>query len=1032
MRAGEGTGQGQTQHETCDMSFRVGDQVRSRVDGRLGVIRAVGPIHGGIQFYLVFWAGAGDSRMVAETDLLPFNGSTQPSQSFVLGHFSGYQGFQRAITFQRLRRDRPLRNNVYAFNASRTRFFPYQFKPLIKFLDSPNHRILICDEVGLGKTIEAGLILTELRARHDIRAVLVVCPSNLLAKWRLELKQRFAEDFRVLHADDVVSLAEESAESGERPAINGVVSYETMRSSRVLRTIEELTPPLDLVILDESHYMRNFGTLTRRVGVALGQLADAMVLLTATPVHLGNENLFSLLQLLDEEDFPNYASAESRFRENEPVVRAQRLIGRIPPDVDRAAEAIEQAAASPWFVQHPLLARVRSDLTRYRKNGQVARADIYQLQADLAELNLIGYLFSRTRRREVNLNLAVRKPHALEIDLSAEERRFYDAVTDYVRARAQTSTEQPVVVQWRINGIQRRAASSIQALVEYYRGQYWERGSVESDSDPDTEGAEDSSSAEQDAWRDLAEIIRSWPHQATDSKYERLRKFFQDASDGIGRKIVIFAFYRDTLKYLARRLHQDHIPAVLLHGGIPPEDRQNVIARFKDDASIRVLLASRVGSEGLDFQFADTIVNYDLPWNPMEVEQRIGRIDRIGQTAPVIHILNLWTRDTIEERILRRLYERIGVFERSIGSLDAVLGTVMPAIERLLLSSTLTPAEQEAETERIAQAIENEKRQEDEIDGHAAAFVGLDDFFSEEIRRIRTHRRYVTPEQLWRFIEDFLRERAPGSRLSYDSGTKVGRLYVDRDLKRFLQESGVAGEALSLLGSSHAGMPMTFDGETANDHSELEFLSILHPLVRAVTAYYAQQGSALTTAHQVFLRTDRLPAGRYTFAVYRQTTHSVRRSSTLEAVFLDESLRLVLDGLDAEALLGEIVETGADLPRGELRLEPSWAERAIDAASRSFLDRLATLRSRIEQENQLFLERRLASLRQSYAKNIDRLERRLREGVAKERQERYLRMVRAQIARLRTELVMKEQALQALQAVQIEFEEVAAGLLQVE
>jgi superfamily II DNA or RNA helicase len=1025
-------------HEPPRLKFAPGDQVRSRADaGKIGVVRSIGAHHGGIQYYKVFWAGTGDTRETGEIDLLPFLEASSPGDSLVAGHFTGYRDFQRVVTFQRIRRDRLLRNNVYAFNASRTRFYPYQFKPLLKFLDSPNHRILICDEVGLGKTIEAGLILTELRARSELRSVLVLCPSNLRHKWKLELSRRFAEDFRILTAKDLISFAEDSAESSQALFLNGIASYDTLRSKHVLQAIEELAPPFDLVVADEAHHMRNFSTRTRRAGVAVASNAAALVMLTATPVHLGDENLFSLLQILDDEDFPDYPTTKRRFRENESVVRAQRLLGRSPPDVPGAADAIEVAAASPWLVDHPIMPRLRANLSSRRSPATMDRSALYRLQADLADINLIGHLFSRTRRRDVHLNIAIRRPQAVEIEFSPIEQTFYDAVTAFVRARAEAAANHPVIVKWRINSIQRRAASSIPALVEHFRagGLAEGPGDTEEDDTPswDSTGEDSEGFNTKEEWDELSVIVAEWPVNAPDSKYDRLLEAIRGIhAAGLSRKLIVFAFFRGTLKYLARRLRADGVEVLLLHGEIPVEERTPIIDRFRVDPAIRVLLSSRIGSEGLDFQFCDTVVNYDLPWNPMEVEQRIGRIDRIGQSAPVIHILNLWTRGSIEERILRRLYERIGVFERSIGSLDAILGDVMHQIERLLLRSELAPIEVEAEADRAAQAIENQIRQAEEVEGQAAALVGLDDFFGEEIKLIHSNRRYVTPGQLHKYVEDFLREKAPGARLSYDDANNCGKLVLDADLKRFLQEGGWGGEAFVLLGSGLAGVPITFDGQKAFESPSIEFLSILHPLVRAITTFHALQDRGATTAHHVRVVTTRLPPGTYLFAIFRQTTVAVRETSTLESLFLDSDLRVVRDGLDAEALVGEMVEQGGDPVGGPLSVDDSFAHRGLAAAKAAFLDRLALVRQRVEEENGLFVERRLASLRVSYNKHMGRIQSLLDKGLEKERQERYLRMLRSQLTRLQSELVAKESSLHGMRAVQMEYEEVAVGVVEIE
>ena len=315
------------------MAFSIGQKVRSKTLGIEGIITALGPHHAGLQYYEVFWGGNHGSKTLSEIDLELSGASRKPSENFVGSRFGGYGDFLRLMVQQRLSRSVPLRNNIYAFNASRTRFYPYQFKPLIKFLDSPAHRLLICDEVGLGKTIEAGLILTELRARQTVRTVLVVCPANLTGKWRLELKKRFGEEFTILTAKTFLDFLDEFESEPDKITLNGILSLESARVGAVVERLEALGPELDLLIFDEAHHLRNTGTKQRRAGATLAACANGVLMLTATPIHLGNENLFSLLNILDEEDFPDMWTADARFRDNEPVVKAQICLSQFPPKI---------------------------------------------------------------------------------------------------------------------------------------------------------------------------------------------------------------------------------------------------------------------------------------------------------------------------------------------------------------------------------------------------------------------------------------------------------------------------------------------------------------------------------------------------------------------------------------------------------------------------------------------------------------------------------------------------------------------------
>jgi hypothetical protein len=253
----------------------------------------------------------------------------------------------------------------------------------------------------------------------------------------------------------------------------------------------------------------------------------------------------------------------------------------------------------------------------------------------------------------------------------------------------------------------------------------------------------------------------------------------------------------------------------------------------------------------------------------------------------------------------------------------------------------------------------------------------------------------------------------------------------DADLRRFLQDHGKAGEAFAVMASGPDGVEITFDSEMAFERPRIEFLNVLHPLVQAIAQFYAATGRERAAAHHVALATNRLSPGMYLFFVYRLTVVAARPRSTLECLILDESLKMAAEGGEAEVLLGEMVEVGSNSPGGTVTLERDYAVRAVGQAERYFIASQATLRETLIEENDGFVERRLASLRTSYRKNIDRVRQRRRVGEQRERQERYLRMLRGQEARLETELRQKEQELQALRGIQLEHTEVAAGILEI-
>lgn len=1027
------------------MLFTEGDEVQLLNDPtRVGVIRAVATLHADVQYYRVFWGGVQGTTTVPEYDLTPHAEITSPTDAFIQGRFGTYGDFQRLLTLQRLVRDEPLRNNVYAFNASRTRFYPYQFKPLLKFLDSAKHRILICDEVGLGKTIEAGLILLELRARQSMRLVLVVCPSNLREKWRQELRQRFGEEFRVLDAQAMITFLDDYDENQDRITLNGIISLETLRGERVRNRFAESNAMFDLVIVDEAHHLRNFGTSQREVMQSIAEGAQAMVMLTATPIHLGQENLYSLLNLLDDDDFRDVEDAAHRFRDNEPIVLAQACIERQPPDFRKAAEFLGIASQSSWVTRRPLLRAVRDEIQAIqegvalgvRSSGDVPRETILSLRRDLAELNLLGHILTRTRKKDVHERVAVRRAKALEVTFTLKEQEFYDTVTELVRRENEKQPENAVLSQWRLNMPQRRMASSLQGMVEFYRT---ESGTapdeVEEDDDWDDQpsmGRSVLESSEGQLRARLKRIVASWPASGPDAKYDVLLQTIQDIERGDrARKVLIFVTFKHTVRYLERRLKADGIHVVCVSGDTPIAERPALIARFREDPDVRVMLSTRVGSEGLDFQFCSTLVNYDLPWNPMEVEQRIGRLDRIGQAAESIAIVNLWTKGTIEERILRRLYDRLGIFERSIGDMEAILGDMASELHsEMLRASTLNPEEAELAVERAARAIENRRTEVERLERSAAQFVGVDSFFEEEVTAIKQRRRYVTGQQLHRFLADFLSREVPKTRLQYDFDNNLGRLLPDEGLKAFLRDRGRIADCLSIAGAVGGSIEITLDSQVAFAKPRIEFLNVLHPLIVSIAEHYAKEPPPAAAQH-VLLRTGLLPPGFYFFFIYKLRVKGARTYSTLEAVFLNDDLKPACDADTAEELMGAMVEGGETAGNRLSFDDPLVPQKAVGLGERAFLDRAELLRVAEQASNEAFLDQRIVSIRSYYQKNIRKKKELLARAVASGKKESYLRMTRGQVAKLEGELHHRERELDQLRTVTQEHDELAAGILEV-
>lgn len=651
--------------------FKRGDEVRHRADpAREGRIDSAPIDSPGGYRYKVFFS-KDDRTTVSEKDLerVPIRPNVE---------FLPHREFLRDLLL--LKVSTPLSDTLYSLGASRIEYFPYQFKPVLRFLKSPDRRLLIADEVGLGKTIEAALIYRELSARRDMNRVMIVCPAGLREKWREELRNRFDEEFQVLDTESFRRFLRDHGKLRDGVQLRGIGSLEMLRRSEFQEALRNQDVQFDMVIIDEAHHLRRPTTQSFRIGEVLANQSYACLLLSATPLQTGNEDLFTLLRLISPADYRTFAEFAERIRPNELINRASRLISE-----GRFSEALDelQAIVTTLFGKgYPRNRRFQTVVRLLQQGTPPTNEEMVRIQSDLLELNTLARVFNRTRKRDVDENTAERSPFTIEVELSGEERKFYDAVDTFVRwqhSQRQGDNNTPIFT---VIMRERQAASCIQVLKTHFESSLTSsRLELElevSDPDPDVRDEDMESrwlqwrsKAEQDRVTSLRALCRDLGKQ--DTKYDLFRQALRQLLDeDPDCKVLVFSFFRGTAQYLYDRLSRDGLVAETIHGGVAPADRQRRIDDFRKCSDVRIMVSTEVGAEGLDFEFCGAMFNYDLPWNPMRVEQRIGRIDRYGQQNERIRIYNMVIADTIETRIFERLYDRIGIFKSSIGDLGKV------------------------------------------------------------------------------------------------------------------------------------------------------------------------------------------------------------------------------------------------------------------------------------------------------------------------------------------------------------------------
>lgn len=918
------------------------------------------------------------------------------------GLFGSPSDLRRVLTFEKIKGE--LTNVFYSMEASNTDFYPHQFKPVMRFIESPVGRMLIADEVGLGKTIEATYIWKEIQARHSARRLLIVCPAMLREKWKSDLRKRFNITGEIISAPELYEKVKDIA--GHRTSVSFVciTSLEGLRPpanyedenvdgvrARLARLLDQNMATeefalFDHVIIDEAHYLRNPSTGNNRLGRLLREASHHLTLLTATPIQIGSDNLYQLLRLIDPDQFYDSFLFQEMLAANSCIVRAQRALWRQPADIDAALEALSQAEQSDYFRNDAILVRVKAYLTDYVDDAD-CRVEIFRL---LESRSLLSQYMTRSRKREVLDQRVERAPQVLSVHFNPAESELYEYVTKRIREEAVGKSG---VSLFSLIGRQRQMASSIVGALESWRDKghleelLWEDFGLslglaeKSQNGGANSGAPENEDGEPIAMGfnyDLAAL------EAADGKYIALKQFLTtELQKNPGEKFVVFAFYRGTLKYLARRLGSDGINVALIMGAMDKQKDEH-IRDFARPEGPSVLLSSEVGSEGIDLQFCRFVVNYDLPWNPMRVEQRIGRLDRLGQKAERISIINMVVDNTIEDRILMRLYDRINVFRESIGDLEDILGNVTESLLVELLDPCLTDAERERKSGETELAICNTQREQERLEKEAVNLVGFSDYILDHIKDSREKGRWLSGGELQSLVEDFFARNFPGTKLEVVPDLKyTARVVLSDHARRSLGYFIADTKPSTRTNLYRSSKPIlcVFDPRRVEDVSpETEFIEPNHPLVQWIRSEYDRDQNQLhpVTAMKIGREDAGLLPGDYVFAAHRWSFNGLKTDQLLAFRAIRLGSEEPLGAAESETLVavasrkGEVISNAVNvLPEVSTICEAAVAcENALESA---FGERLEDF----EAENKIRCDQQRTSADKLAKRRLDGLQNRI-------------------------------------------------------
>ena len=852
--------------------------------------------------------------------------------------------------------NKPSSNNLYSLNAARIDFVPYQFRPALKLIKSDEPKILIADSVGVGKTIEAGLLIKELEARTELENIAIICPKPLVAerKWELEMK-RFDEDFTQLDGPSLQRIIDDADAEGEWSSkynkviipysiLNDKIYNGDKRGGRKYGLLDlDPAPHFDLVIIDEAHHIRN-GSMEKEKAYAYKcvryfcEHADAVVMLTATPLQTSDNDLYTLLNLLRPDVVIDKEIFTMMSKPNEYIYRCSHAVrGGIDGWQEEAYSELQAVKKTQWgenvIARNPLYKEVLKRL----QQKEITREERVKLISDIESLHSFNNMLNRTRRRDIQ-DFCIRRPFTIEVEFTPLQAELHDELLRF-EAEALAKLHDPRFVPFMMSTLKRQAASCIFGLAPYINSLVDRRFAQMSEemglAEEEVPYNDKAASALYALSQRVLALAKNLPEE--DPKLDSVIRIIEDKQKQANNKIILFSSFRHTLNYLYTKLSQRGYRVAQINGSIKDEERRDLRARFELDRSdpeaLDLLLFTEVGSEGLDYQFCDTMINYDLPWNPMRIEQRIGRIDRRGQKSEAVSIYNIITPNTVDADVYDRCLMRIGVFERSIGECEEILSSITSSIERIASSQELSAIERREKLEQIADNEIRHMQEMTQLEDEERALFGFDlsDYTtSEEIKEAENP--WLSANNLHMLVERYLEARL--GKKQYISGMgsikllsleKEERVKLLEDLRSIANDKYISKKKWeAYLKGKNAKLGITFQSEAATRDRRLFFITPMHPLVQQAAKYFANDE---TSYIHLEYYSEGLPEGRYTFSVYTWNYVGIQPSFKLKVFCENEEVSQELLNIIQVAGSGRSIEVEEDAWRSlEKQHVEQWQE----------------------------------------------------------------------------------------------------------
>lgn len=905
----------------------------------------------------------------------------------------------------------PGSSSLYSLNAARIDFVPYQFRPALKMIKSDSPRLLVADDVGVGKTIEAGLSLKEMEARHSVKSVLIICPRPLVAerKWQLEMR-RFDENFTQLDGRELQQCILEADRDGDWPDRHKktIIPYSlfgedmlvgTESKKRKIKGLLQLDPlpHFDLVIVDEAHNIRNSNTWAYHGVELFTRNADAVVFLTATPLQNSNNDLYTLLNLLrpdvvlDKDTFQTMA---------EPNKYVNGLLRAFRNQEEGWQELSKQEIAhileTTWgrnVIQHnPNFEKVFELLEK----NQISREEKVEAIGMIESLHSFDNMITRTRRKDIE-DFCIRHTQTIKISFTQAQQELYDVLMEF-EANILIKLHSSKPVRFMMCTIMRQAASCIYGLIPFVKDIVQNKLSQIQEDGELFEADFIINSDIEDSIYELAEKLNTLVDKlpSSDYKLEKLYEIIDLKQKEENNRVILFSSFRHTLSYIKQHLDEKGYRVAQVDGSVSDEERFKIRQRFQmereADEAIDILLFSEVGCEGLDYQFCDTMINYDLPWNPMRIEQRIGRIDRRGQKSESVRIYNMITDGTIDAVIYDRCLSKIGVFEASIGDCSEILGDISEQIFKIMFESGLSDKELQMKIEKMADNEIMKVQEINRLEQEEKSLYGFDLSNYIQNKKVQDAENvWISPENISNMLDSYLNGfLGDGEYIRSNKQNELKTLRLSSDKKTLLKENLKDIHPVNItnawklwksyLDSNNPQLRVTYDATTAKDNREVTFLTQMHPFILQAAKYESRQ---LPCELGICVSDDNIQKGDYEFLIYAWEYKGLKP---------DIKLTAISDNLAVQNNILGFIQYASDYDFSNNTHIPKW--KLMDEIHYENWHTEKTKYVKLVKEECDF---RIEQLRQTNTKR----ERIIKEQIAAAKDEKILRMRTAQLENLR-------------------------------